>query len=944
MQPFLEEELDRLVKMDVLSKIDYSEWAAPIVVVKKANGKIRVCADFSTGLNEALVLHQYPLPKPEDILITLNGGQEFTQLDLFDAYLQIPMEDQSAKLLVVNTHKGLFQYNRLPFGVKSAPAIFQQLMEQVLSGLSGVAAYLDDVIITGRNRQEHLENLSKVLSRFEQFGLRLRREKCSFLQPKVKYLGFIIDKNGIQTDPDKVKAIKNMPRPKDIKSLRSYLGFVNHYGKFVPRLYDLRSPLDNLLKKDVPWNWSDQCEDSFAKIRSILMSPLVLTHFQPSLPLFLAADASNIGIGAVIYHRFPDGSEKVIAHASKTLTDAEKNYSQIEKEALGLVYGVKKYHQYIWGNHFTLVTDHKPLVTIFGSKKGIPTTAANRLQRWAIILMGYSFDIMYKSTSEFGQVDGLSRLPIGIDEEFDQGNIFFEHQINQLFDDILENIPVLPKQIMEHTSIDPFLNKVLQYIFEGFPPKIRHPVLRNFAIKNDELSAHNGCIFLNDRIVIPSSLQGCILRQLHTSHPGMNRMKSLARSLCYWYGMDNDIERYVRNCDDCANAAKNPVKVPLQPWPTPLGPWKRIHIDFAGPFKNSYFLLVIDAYSKWPEIIQMKKIDSQRTINELCELFARYGLPETLVSDNGPQFTSKEFVQFCATNAIDHVFTPPYHPQSNGQVERFVDTFKRAMYKSQKDYGDLNKHLRAFLFMYRRTPLADRKESPSELFIGRCLRSTLDIMLPKPVSMLKSHANNKENMKNYFNKHHGAQSREYVPGEIVQARNYRGPGTWKVGIVLQKIGNVKYKVRVEGVDWIRHANQIKNYYGNQQVNDDAESIDDFTVQQPQLMRSDSLKTTENTQQNEDEVTSVADSSIVESSFQTADENVDQENQPIPPIVQMNHRDNKITYYKRISEEELRDYLNERQLPRTSGRLRKFVERLVIDPKEKKYKTEKINPF
>ena len=259
--------------------------------------------------------------------------------------------------MVINTHKGLFKYTHLPFGIAAAPAVFQQAMDIVLQGLPGVVCYLNDIIITGKDKQEHLNNLEQVLSRVQEYGFLVRKEKCFFMQDSVEYLGHIVSKNGIQILPKKVEAIVEMPQPKDQKDLRAFLGMGNHYGKFMSNLSDLCATLNGLLQKTAKWRWSKECEETVHKIKDKLGSAKGLVHFNPSLPIVLAADASSVSIGAVIFHRYPDGTEKAIAHASKTLTLSEKNYSQIEREALALIYGVKKFHQYLWGREFTQQTD-----------------------------------------------------------------------------------------------------------------------------------------------------------------------------------------------------------------------------------------------------------------------------------------------------------------------------------------------------------------------------------------------------------------------------------------------------------------------------------------------------------------------------------------------------------------------------------------------------------
>ena len=373
--------------------------------------------EFYRKLNTQIGLH--PLLWYQNLFTALNGGCKFTKLDFSDAYLQLELDDESRNFMVISTHLGLYQYTRLSFGIAAAPAIFQQTMETMLQGLSGVVCYLDDIVVTGKSDAEHLQNLERVLAKIQEYGFQVRKEKCSFMQDSIEYLGHIVDKNGIHVSPKKIKGIVEMPKPRNQHQLRSFLGMVNHYGKFLCNLSDMCAPLNKLLQKEQPWSWTNSCQDVFDRIKKKLVSTEALAHYDPSLPLFLAADASSIGVGAVIFHQYPDKTERAIAHASKTLTAAERNYSQIEREALSIIYGIKKFHQYLWGRHFKIQTDHKPLTTIFGGKKGIPTTTASRLQRWSIIIMGYSFEIEYKSTKQFGNADGLSRLPAGPDKAFD---------------------------------------------------------------------------------------------------------------------------------------------------------------------------------------------------------------------------------------------------------------------------------------------------------------------------------------------------------------------------------------------------------------------------------------------------------------------------------------------------------------------------------------------
>ena len=409
-------ELDHLEQDGVLERVSHSDWATPIVVVRKPTGKVRICGDFKVTLNPVLKSDIHPFPLPEELFHKLNQGYKFSKIDLANAYLQIELEDKS---VVINTHQGLYRYKRLPFGLTCAPAVFQKIVEKVIQGIPGTANYLDDIIVTGTTEKEHLQ---LTLSKLKESGFRLRRDKCKFFQDTVEYLGHTIDNQGIYPQPAKIYAIANMPYPKNIAELRSFLGMVNYYDRFTPGLATRCAILNDLLHKESTWCWTVEHSQAVDTIKEALTSSTTLSHYDPKLPLSIACDASQVGIGAVLFHTLPDNVEKPIAYASRKLSKAEKNYTQIQKEALAILYGIQKFRQYLLGRKFNLITDHKPLLTIFHPAKGIPETAASRLQRWAIILSAYDFVVQYKLTTKHGNADGLSRLPLNITEQDDQSD------------------------------------------------------------------------------------------------------------------------------------------------------------------------------------------------------------------------------------------------------------------------------------------------------------------------------------------------------------------------------------------------------------------------------------------------------------------------------------------------------------------------------------------
>ena len=409
LRPKIESELERMEAEGIVTPIQWSEWATPIVPVVKPNGTVRICGDFKVTVNPQLKVDQYPLSLIDDIFASLAGGKKFSKIDLRSAYTQMKMTDNSKPMLTLNTHRGLFRLNRLAFGIASAPAIWQRAIDQVLSGLTKTRCILDDIIVTGEDDEEHFQNLEAVFKRLQTAGLRVNSKKCRFFADRIEYCGHEVSKDGLRKLKTKIQAIVDAPRPENVSQLRSFLGLLNYYQRFLPDLATTLHPLNNLLHKGTKFDWCTDCQAAFKKVKNLIASDQVLTHYDPRLPVRLASDASPYGIGAVLSHVYPTGEERPIAFASRTLTQAEKGYSPY-KEALATIWAVKRFNIYLYGRQFELVTDHQPLISIFNPEKGIPTMTAARLQRYALFLAGHDYTIMYKQTKEHANADSIVKI------------------------------------------------------------------------------------------------------------------------------------------------------------------------------------------------------------------------------------------------------------------------------------------------------------------------------------------------------------------------------------------------------------------------------------------------------------------------------------------------------------------------------------------------------
>ena len=415
------------------------------------------------------------------------------------------------------------------------------------------------------------------------------------------------------------------------------------------------------------------------------------------------------------------------------------------------------------------------------------------MQRWAILLAAHDYEIKFKGTAEHCNADGLSRLPLqdAVTERIDDAGVFNLSQLDRL--------PVTADDIRRATAKDKTLSQVLRYTEEGWPTVQETPALEPFRAKRNELILQSGCLMWGIRVVIPAVLRDRVLEVLHESHLGVVRMKTLARGYVWWFNIDRDIEQLVRSCTQCQSFGNSPPPIVLHPWAFPEKPWQRLHIDFAGPFHNCYFFVIVDAYSKWPEVIMMKTTTASRTIEVLRDIFARYGLPAQIVSDNGPQFTSAEFSDFLRTNNIKHTRSAPYHPATNGLAERFIQTMKRSLRRSSHERS-LRHCLSNFLLTYRTTQHATTHETPARLFLAFHPRTRLDFLRPNMRQTVLTRSVPPK-----------GREREFEAGQRVMTRSYGGDVPWVQGTVLKRTGPVSYQIQINSDRvWHRHADQIKS--------------------------------------------------------------------------------------------------------------------------------------
>lgn len=784
---------------------DPIEWASPIVIEVKRNGKVRICADFKVTINPYVIKQLHPLKTIAEILEKFAGFVIFSIIDLKDAYYQILIHPSCRKYLVIVTHRGYFRYKRMPFGITIAPMVFQARMDALFADLLGVVVVQDDIGVGGKNHADHMHLLRIVFRRLQDIGLAIQPNKVSLLKTEIVFLGYIIDARGVRPVPTKVDAIKLMPAPTNTTELRSFLGSVNQFNSFVPNLLPSCQVLHKLLQKNVRWFWTKREQQVFDQVKASITSDQILAHFDPHIPVILCCDASEYGIGAVLLHRYHDGKIRMISAASRTLTPAEKNYAAIDREALAIVFAADRFYNYLFGRHFFLCTDHQPLERILGEKAEIPKLAASRLVRWAIQLSAFDYTLTHIPGKENCIADSLSRLPVpGNPTDFE---LEASVSVNQIVNESIDHLALTRTLIQHRTKADPNLQLVIRYLCSNWPLSKDIPSeVRLFYEKRDLLSYEDGMVMLGVRVVIPHSIRPFVLEKLHFTHPGINAVKSLARNSVWWPRCDSDIEFFVKRCDHCQSNGPNEPQTPLNLWNTLEKVWDRIHIDFCGPYDGMQWFVVIDAFSRWLEILPMAHANSTNAINSLRQLFSRYGLPRQIVSDNGAQFTSAEFKSFCHTNGVKMIFTTLYHSRSNGMAERAIRTFKTRFAKTRADIPDRFERLQELLFIYRVTQHNTTGRTPAELFLGRHINTIFDLLKPSLQSQI---SRNQFRMK--FNRDKHSQEREFSPNEPVYVRRPIDK-VWAPSVISARTSPLSY--RLENGDRV-HADHLKPRFESQ---------------------------------------------------------------------------------------------------------------------------------
>lgn len=689
--------LDELQAMenDQIIEKSSSPYASNIVLVKKLAGTWRVCIDFRL-INSYTIDDKYPLPPIQDLIRMVRNSCYFITLDLRSGYWQILMANNSKEKTAFRTPRGLYQFKVMPFGLKNAPATFQRMMDEILGDLywKGVLAYIDDILIHGITIEEVWHNLSIVLQRLKDANLTINIDKCEFFPETIKYLGYIIGQGKIQPNPNKIIALRAAKTPTNVSEVRSLLGLLGFYRQFIQNYSSKAEPLTRLTKKGQPFIWTREQEQAMQELM-LNLEEMVLANPELNEEFMLETDASNIGIGAILSCSSDGISWRPVEFMSKKLTETQQRWPVHEREAWAIVAALEKFDCYLRGRKFRVFSDNSSLQWMATSTKG-------KIARWATRMAEYDMEIFHRNGTTMGHVDFLSRY---VDDN--------EYGLK-------DRMTVW--SLSTDSTVLPTLAEI-QQIQQQQPP-----------VWGKGFAHRDGIIFYRGKVYIPPTIRKRILQICHTLnpivHPGMRKTKSIIIKVFRWPNMDADITTYVQGCLVCQRIRPGIEKLQgiischdLQ------GAFEKVYMDIWSiqyGKKQHHCLTMIDSLTRWPEVCEIQNETATEVAQAaFCSWVSRYGVPNIIVTDRGPAFTSELFNKWCTTLGIQQIRTTPYHPEGNALIESFHRNINRAIARHSilgipvLEFSEL---IALTLMGYRSTIHEQLEDSPGFLTHGVDLR------------------------------------------------------------------------------------------------------------------------------------------------------------------------------------------------------------------------------
>jgi len=735
------EQVEKMRKAGVIEPAQ-SEWASPVVLVTKKDGSPRFCVDYRK-LNAVTIRDSYPIPRMDDCIDSLGNARVFTTLDCNSGYWQIPVAPEDKDKTAFVTHTGSWQFIRMPFGLTNAPATFQRALDILLAGVKWqfCLVYLDDVIIFSETEEKHISHVDNVLQILHQAGVTLKLKKSEFFRKSVDYLGHRLRPGKLAILDSGTEALREAQYPRNQTQLKSYLGSCNVYRRFVKNFAKVAAPLTDLLKKGLPFELEAPTQeqlDSFNRLRDALLNPPILRLPKPGIPYVLDVDASKAQLGCTLLQQQEDGILHPVGYWSRTMTDAQKNYTTTEKECLAVFWAITLLRPYLEGTRFTIRTDHNALTWILSI-----TPSEGRLARWRLRLAEFDFDIQYRPGVKNLVPDSLSRIETTgvdtcvLDEEIPTFTVYdgFENPESEMYPDAWDIVPcyLSPDELVpEPITVEEWLHEQsLDSLCQNLQAEAESGKRTRFRMNEQGVLIREHPSNNNQQIVVPERLRPRVLMLHHhpvvAGHPGVRRMYDTLRQGYYWPTMIVEVFATVRACETCArdraplSRHTNPLK--LFPAKRPL---EDVAIDILGPLPktsqgNLYILVMMDRYTKLCRLQALSNVRASTIARAFVEAWVFvYGPPRTLLSDNGKQFISKLFQDSCRVLGISNKYTTTYHPQANGQVERFNRTLASMLRNYvAEDQMHWDEYLPALSYAYNRCIHRATNTTPFDLILTR---------------------------------------------------------------------------------------------------------------------------------------------------------------------------------------------------------------------------------
>ena len=796
----LKAELDRLRILKVIESVsEPTEWLSSLVTVKKPSGKIRTCID-PQPLNAALKRAPLLTPILDDVLPKLEGSKIFSVIDVKDGYWNLRLSKEASYLTTTSTPFGNIRFLRLPFGLKVSSELFQSALNEALHGLNGVHIIADDILVVGKGdsddaaTHDHDKNLRALLQRCVEKSIKLNKDKIKLGRKEVPYMGNTLTPGGLKADKSKINAIVEMPPPNDIKGVRRLMGMANYLMRFLPNLSSMLEPIRKLTLKDVKFEWTEEQQKAFEDIKEVITSTQVLKFFDPkNTNLMLQTDSSRSGLGAVLLQ-----DNRPVGFGSRSLTSSEKNYAQIELELLAVIFGLQHFHQMTYGRHVEVQTDHKPLENI-AIKPLIK--APRRLQRMLLQMQDYNTTIVYRKGSDLYVPDTLSRASLQetTGPSADRHTHVFYLELDSI--NLTETQELKDEKlhkIKQATMEDKTLQILKQTIIHGWPEQnqLIPMEIAPYQHEKHNFTVQDGIIFVGDRVVIPSRMRKEIIQDIHLAHAGIESCLRTAREYVYWPQMSAQIKEHCQKCDTCrATDDNSQQKETLISHEIPERPWQHISTDIFT-LDGVNYLITLDQYSNFWEVDKIATMTAKTVIHKLKHHFARYGICQTLISDNAPIFHSAEFKQFEKLYKFHHKYTSPYH-QSANPAERAVKTCKNLMKKAKTEHQDIY----LALLLHRNIPMQAFNSSPAQKFLGRRTKTTIPtkdkLLQPKTVdpTVQKERTQTHRAKQQFYYNRSAKDLHPLKNGDTVRMQPLvNKKADWEKGTVIRKSGERSYEV------------------------------------------------------------------------------------------------------------------------------------------------------